>query len=61
MVHNKPTIRRKGGVYCSDVDIAKFVYSPQEMPAALPWAIDPAIAEQLWHLSEDLTDVKFTK
>lgn len=51
----------KGGVFCSDVDIAKVVSSPQEMPGVLPWAIDPTLAKQLWHLSEDLTGIKFTK
>jgi hypothetical protein len=56
----------KGGVYCMDADIAEVIsnFTPQrpgEQPTgALPWAIDPDLAERLWHLSEKMTGVKFS-
>jgi len=48
-----------GGVYCEDVDVASAV-SPdhKEMNGVMPWAIDPAAAERLWLLSEELTKVR---
>ncbi|MCM3172341.1 oxidoreductase [Paenibacillus sp. MER 99-2] len=48
-----------GGVYCLDADIAQAVFTPEEMPGVLPWAIDPEAAERLWKLSEQMTNVKF--
>jgi NAD(P)-dependent dehydrogenase (short-subunit alcohol dehydrogenase family) len=59
-----PQLEGKGGVYCMDVDIAEVItdFAPQgsgEQPTGvLPWAIDPDLAEQLWHLSEKMTGVK---
>lgn len=32
----------------------------QEITGVLPWAIDPDLAERLWHLSEKMTGVKFS-
>jgi len=55
----------KGGVYCIDVDIAKVITEDalqglgQVLQGVLPEAIDPDLAEQLWHLSEEMTGVKF--
>ena len=49
-----------GGVYCDDVEIAEAVTADTKEEAGVrPWAIDPALAERLWGLSEDLTGVKF--
>ncbi|WP_274652735.1 oxidoreductase [Paenibacillus humicola] len=53
-----PMLNGKGGVYCEDVDIAEVV--PPESPlqrGVRPWAIDPASAERLWTISEDLLHI----
>ena len=61
-----PQLEGKGGVYCMDADIAEVISEfdlqgvDQEVRGVLPWAIDPDLAEQLWHLSEKLTGVKFS-
>ncbi|TRZ39676.1 hypothetical protein CEQ21_01560 [Niallia circulans] len=47
-------------VYCLDVNIAKAVSTPKEMPGVLPWATDPDSAQRLWQLSEELAGVKFS-
>jgi NAD(P)-dependent dehydrogenase (short-subunit alcohol dehydrogenase family) len=45
-----------GGVYCEDTDVAEAVPADAESPTGVrPWAIDPALAERLWSLSERLT------
>jgi NAD(P)-dependent dehydrogenase (short-subunit alcohol dehydrogenase family) len=50
-----------GGVYCEDVDIATSVPADDPGQAGVrPWAVDPALAERLWQLSETLTGVPFT-
>ncbi|SDW22443.1 oxidoreductase [Paenibacillus sp. CF384] len=59
-----PELEGKGGVYCLDVDIAEVIGLEgtqglsQKLSGVLPWAVDPALAEQLWQLSEKLTSVK---
>jgi NAD(P)-dependent dehydrogenase (short-subunit alcohol dehydrogenase family) len=46
----------KGGVYCEDVDIAAAVPADSPDPGGVrPWAMDPALAERLWALSEAWT------
>ena len=61
-----PQLEGKGGVYCMDVDIAEVIsdFTPQvpgqQPTGVLPWAIDPDLAERLWHLSEKMTGVKFS-
>jgi NAD(P)-dependent dehydrogenase (short-subunit alcohol dehydrogenase family) len=46
----------KGGVYCEDVDIADAVPADSPDPGGVrPWAMDPALAEHLWTLSEAWT------
>ena len=48
-----------GGVYCEDVDVAQAV--PADSTAAYgvrPWAMDPALAEQLWRRSEEWTGAR---
>ncbi|MDU0201241.1 MULTISPECIES: oxidoreductase [Paenibacillus] len=50
----------KGGVYCENVDIAQAVPADNPRgPGVKPWATNPEFAEQLWHLSEELTGIKF--
>lgn len=55
----------KGGVYCCDCDIATIVQPQapdgfyQVLAGVLPHAVEPALAERLWALSEELTGVKF--
>jgi NAD(P)-dependent dehydrogenase (short-subunit alcohol dehydrogenase family) len=50
-----PQLEGMGGVYCEDCDIAKPVPADHaELNGVRPWAIDPAAAERLWDVSEDL-------
>lgn len=50
----------EGGVYCEDCDIAVAVAAEDKSFSGVrPWAIDPAIAEGLWRLSEKMTGVRF--
>lgn len=45
-----------GGVYCEDVDVAEAVSGDSSSPRGVrPWATDPALAEQLWIMSETWT------
>jgi NAD(P)-dependent dehydrogenase (short-subunit alcohol dehydrogenase family) len=52
-----------GGVYCEDCDIAELAPDTEATAAGQatlssgvrPWAVDPAAAERLWTLSEQLT------
>lgn len=47
-----------GGVYCEDCDVAVAVPADAPTgPGVRPWAIDPAIAQQLWTASEGWTGV----
>lgn len=54
-----------GGVYCMDCDIAPIQHdfelqgTGQVLKGVLPWAVDPDLAERLWHLSERMTGVRF--
>ncbi len=48
-----PQLECLGGVYCEDATIAKAVSADAADPRGVrPWAIDPAMAEQLWVRSE---------
>ena len=50
----------EGGVYCEDCDIALAVAADDKSFSGVrPWAIDPAIADRLWTLSEKMTGVRF--
>jgi NAD(P)-dependent dehydrogenase (short-subunit alcohol dehydrogenase family) len=45
-----------GGVYCENCNIAEAVAADSPaLQGVRPWAIDPALAERLWTLSEKLT------
>jgi NAD(P)-dependent dehydrogenase (short-subunit alcohol dehydrogenase family) len=49
-----------GGVYCENCDIAVQVPGDStELRGVRPWATDRQFAEQLWHLSEKLTGIRF--
>jgi NAD(P)-dependent dehydrogenase (short-subunit alcohol dehydrogenase family) len=51
----------KGGLYCEDCDIARQVGADDKgFSGVRPWAIDPALADKLWALSERMTGVAFT-
>lgn len=55
-----PQLRRRGGVYCEDVDIAREVTAEStESGGVKPWAIDPEAADRLWWLTRDMTGVRF--
>ena len=55
-----PQLDDKGGVYCEDCDIAAAVPADDKSFSGVrPWAIDPAIADRLWALSEKMTGVRF--
>lgn len=47
-----PQLDGLGGVYCEDCDIARITTT--ERCGVRPWAIDPALARQLWQVSESL-------
>jgi NAD(P)-dependent dehydrogenase (short-subunit alcohol dehydrogenase family) len=57
-----PQLENIGGVYCADCDISPIVEndSPQ-VNGVRRWAINPAMAEQLWTLSEKLAGFDWTK
>jgi len=51
----------QGGVYCEDCDIAVAVPADDKgFSGVRPWAIDPALADKLWTLSEKMTGVAFS-
>jgi NAD(P)-dependent dehydrogenase (short-subunit alcohol dehydrogenase family) len=51
-----PQLDGLGGVYCEDCNIAQPVPADsQETRGVRPWAMDPALAERLWTLSERIT------
>ncbi|UPT64221.1 MAG: oxidoreductase [Hyphomonadaceae bacterium JAD_PAG50586_4] len=53
-------LESKGGVYCEDCDIAVAVAGDDKgFSGVRPWAVDAALADQLWTLSERMTGTKF--
>lgn len=51
----------KGGVYCEDCDVAVAVPADDKgFSGVRPWATDPALADQLWTLSERMTGTRFS-
>jgi len=45
-----------GGIYCENCNIAEPVPADSEEARGVrPWAMDPALAERLWTLSEKIT------
>jgi NAD(P)-dependent dehydrogenase (short-subunit alcohol dehydrogenase family) len=59
-----PALAGKGGVYCEDCDISVLLPPPagetvlgdtMAVGGVYPYAVDPAAAERLWTLSEELT------
>jgi NAD(P)-dependent dehydrogenase (short-subunit alcohol dehydrogenase family) len=56
-----PQLEGMGGVYCEDVDIAELVAADAKLPVGVrPWAVDPALAERLWSVSEGWTGARFS-
>jgi NAD(P)-dependent dehydrogenase (short-subunit alcohol dehydrogenase family) len=56
-----PTLDGMGGVYCEDCNIAQSVPADSAgVTGVRPWAIDRALAQRLWALSERLTGVRAT-
>jgi NAD(P)-dependent dehydrogenase (short-subunit alcohol dehydrogenase family) len=48
-----PQLTGMGGVYCEDVDIAEAVPADYPQPRGVrPWAMDRALAERLWTMTE---------
>jgi NAD(P)-dependent dehydrogenase (short-subunit alcohol dehydrogenase family) len=55
-----PTLNGRGGVYCEDCDIAEPVAGDSKaLSGVRPWAIDKAVAQALWDLSERLTGLRW--
>ncbi|MDE1147824.1 MAG: oxidoreductase [Azospirillaceae bacterium] len=68
-----PQLEGRGGVYCENCDIARLLAPGEEaalgtpttrrpgavMGGVLPYAVDPAAADRLWELSEQLLDLAF--
>lgn len=55
-----PQLNGMGGVYCADCDISPLVPDASgQANGVRRWAIDPAAAERLWQLSEQLCDIKW--
>ncbi|TWB79900.1 NAD(P)-dependent dehydrogenase (short-subunit alcohol dehydrogenase family) [Nitrospirillum amazonense] len=68
-----PQLRDHGGAYCENCDIAQLLQPGEEaaqgtpttrrpgavMGGVLPYAVDPAAADQLWDLSERLLGITF--
>jgi NAD(P)-dependent dehydrogenase (short-subunit alcohol dehydrogenase family) len=50
-----PQLNGMGGVYCENCDISPLVpVGTTEQLGVYPWAVDPALADRLWNLSEQL-------
>lgn len=55
-----PQLDGMGGVYCEDADIAVAKGADDLEPGGVrPWAMDPALAERLWAVSEGWTGLRF--
>jgi NAD(P)-dependent dehydrogenase (short-subunit alcohol dehydrogenase family) len=67
-----PQLNGMGGLYCENADVSPLIVdenviegnATREVGAVpqgvMPYAVDPAAAERLWRLSEQLTQTKFT-
>lgn len=55
-----PQLEDMGGVYCENSDVSEVVdVGASGLGGVYAWAVDPAAAELLWTLSEQLTGVSF--
>ena len=52
-----PLLSGLGGVYLEDCEIAAINNAEAGRNGVAPWAADPALAERLWQVSEDMTGV----
>jgi len=50
-----PLLSGLGGVYLEDCEIAAINGAEAGRKGVAPWAADPALAERLWQVSEDMT------
>jgi NAD(P)-dependent dehydrogenase (short-subunit alcohol dehydrogenase family) len=50
-----PALTGLGGVYCEDCNIAPFNEEQMGRKGVAKWAVDPAMAERLWAVSEQWT------
>ena len=50
-----PLLSGLGGVYLEDCEIAAINSAEAGRKGVAPWAADPALAERLWQVSEDMT------
>jgi NAD(P)-dependent dehydrogenase (short-subunit alcohol dehydrogenase family) len=57
-----PLLEGHGGVYCENCDVAALTEADRNasMTGVMPHAVDPAMAEALWDVSEAMTGVKFS-
>ena len=55
-----PLLAGIGGVYCEDCDLAVIRTAETGRHGVNPWAIDPALAERLWRVSEEMTGMSLT-
>ena len=54
-----PEIAGKGGSYLADCRIAEVTEAGDEATTVKPYAVDPALADRLWTISEDLVGQRF--
>jgi NAD(P)-dependent dehydrogenase (short-subunit alcohol dehydrogenase family) len=54
-----PELEGKGGAYLADCQIAPISEQPTDMKGVRPYALDPAAAERLWTVSEEMVGQKF--
>lgn len=54
-----PEIAGKGGSYLADCRIAEVTETGDEATTVKPYAVDPALADRLWSVSEDLVGQRF--
>lgn len=54
-----PLLNDIGGVYLEDSDIAELSVDPSAPAGVKSYSLDPALAKQLWKLTEDLTGIRF--
>lgn len=52
-----PLLEGLGGVYLEDCEIASINTAEAGRKGVAPWAADPALAERLWRVSEEMTGV----
>jgi NAD(P)-dependent dehydrogenase (short-subunit alcohol dehydrogenase family) len=54
-----PELEGRGGLYLEDCHVASLRSSPSDEGGVEAWAVDPAAAEKLWRVSEELLGERF--